>query len=118
MAEIMLLSPPDRTSATRAKLVLMGRSALKRTFVVPFVLLAAVTGCTASSSSSPSHAAAGPFAQPAQPNEICGHAILKSPFSYQGAAGKYSSGTAGLPTYGKPGADFPRATSGVILPAG
>jgi hypothetical protein len=117
----MLLSPPDLTSDTRAKLVLMGRSALKRTFVVPFVLLAAVTGCTASSSpssSSSSHAGAVPVVQPAQPSEICGHAILNSPFSYHGAAGNYSSGATGLPTYGKSGTDFPQATSGVILPAG
>ena len=44
--------------------------------------------------------------------------VLHSPFNYDGAAGSYSSGRAGLPTYGKPGSDFPNATAGVILPAG
>ena len=49
---------------------------------------------------------------------VCGQPILHSPFSYHGAAGSYSSGRAGLPTYGKPGSDFPDDTAGVIIPAG
>jgi hypothetical protein len=49
---------------------------------------------------------------------VCGQKILHSPFSYDGAAGSYSSGRSGLPTYGTPGSDFPDATAGVILPAG
>jgi hypothetical protein len=49
---------------------------------------------------------------------VCGQPILKSPFSYGGAAGPYRSGTAGLPTYGTPGSDFPRDTAGVVLPTG
>ena len=44
--------------------------------------------------------------------------ILHSPFNYDGAAGSYSSGRAGLPTYGTPGSDFPHDTAGVILPTG
>jgi hypothetical protein len=51
-------------------------------------------------------------------NIICGRPILRSPFSYDGPAGSYQSGRAGLPTYGKPGTDFPNATAGIILPAG
>ena len=84
--------------------------------VVPLMLLAVVSGCTAKPSS---NATASPSIQPALPGQsaqVCGSAILNSPFSYDGAAGKYSSGTAGLPTYGKPGTDFPKSTAGVILP--
>jgi hypothetical protein len=49
---------------------------------------------------------------------VCGQPILHSPFNYDGSAGSYTSGTPGLPTYGKPGSDFPGDTSGVALPAG
>ena len=82
------------------------------------VLLAAVAGCSASQ---PSNGTARPAGQPAelsQPSRVCGHRILDSPFTYNGPAGSYSSGTAGLPTYGKPGTDFPSATAGMVLPAG
>ena len=44
--------------------------------------------------------------------------MLNSPFNYDGAAGNYSSGHAGLPTYGTPGSDFPGDTAGVIIPTG
>jgi hypothetical protein len=47
---------------------------------------------------------------------ICGKPILDSPYNYHGAPGPYSSGTAGLPTYGTPGSDFPHATAGEVLP--
>jgi hypothetical protein len=49
---------------------------------------------------------------------VCGRPILRSPFSYDGPAGSYPSGRAGLPTYGKSGSDFPNDTAGIILPAG
>ena len=49
---------------------------------------------------------------------VCDQPILNSPYSYDGAAGAYSSGTAGLPTYGTAGSDFPKATAGVVLPTG
>ena len=100
------------------KLTITTQRALKKAVAAPLVLLAVVTGCTATPSS---QYHASPHLQadlPAQSAQICGHPILNSPFSYNGAAGKYSSGTAGLPTYGKPGTDFPKATAGVILPAG
>lgn len=48
----------------------------------------------------------------------CGQPILRSPYSYHGAPGPYSSGTAGLPTYGRPGSDFPKDTAGVVLGTG
>ena len=44
--------------------------------------------------------------------------MLDSPFSYDGAPGAYRSGTSGLPTYGRPGTDFPDATAGMVLAAG
>jgi hypothetical protein len=50
--------------------------------------------------------------------QVCGKPILDSPYDYTGSAGSYSSGTPGLPTFGKPGADFPKNTAGVVIPAG
>jgi len=100
----------------------MSRPVLWRSAAGALVLLAAVTGCTASSPSAPAHSSspgpAGSVALPAQPTEVCGSTILDSPFSYDGAAGGYRSGTSGLPTYGGPGADFPSATAGMVLAAG
>jgi Periplasmic copper-binding protein (NosD) len=55
---------------------------------------------------------------PALVGKVCGQPILNSPFAYDGAAGPYRSGKAGLPTYGKPGSDFPQATAGEVLPTG
>ena len=49
---------------------------------------------------------------------VCGQSILNSPYDYTGSAGAYSSGTAGLPTYGTAGSDFPDDTAGAVLPAG
>ena len=54
---------------------------------------------------------------PRSGTRVCGQPILRSPFSYDGPAGRYTSGRSGLPTYGKPGSDFPSDTAGVILPA-
>ena len=108
---------PSRLRNSR-KLAFIRRRGFRRGVATPLVLLAAVTGCTASP---PSHATARPVGPPtllSQPSRICGHPILNSPFRYDGPAGNYSSGTAGLPTYGKPGTDFPHATAGVVLPAG
>src|SRR5579862_8016261 len=53
---------------------------------------------------------------PAVGTPICGQPILQSPYNYNGAAGPYTSGTAGLPTYGTPTSDFPKATAGVVVP--
>jgi hypothetical protein len=50
--------------------------------------------------------------------QVCGRPILDSPYDYDGQPGPYSSGTPGLPTFGKPGSDFPKDTAGVIIPAG
>jgi hypothetical protein len=48
--------------------------------------------------------------------KICGQPILDSPYGYDGAAGPYTSGTTGLPTYGTPGSAFPDDTAGDVLP--
>jgi hypothetical protein len=96
----------------------VARRALAWAVAVPLALLAAVTGCSADSSPDvPARPAAQPV-QPPQPSLICGHPILDSPFTYDGAAGSYPSGKAGLPTYGRPGTDFPEASAGVVLPTG
>src|SRR5215471_2025107 len=99
------------------------RRIMRRAFPVPLFLLVAVASCTTNPASthtgSPGQPA-GP-AYPAQPTRlarICGHPVLNSPFSYHGAPGRYSSGSMRLPTYGRPGTDFPKATAGVVLPAG
>lgn len=97
------------------KRALLARLTLKSVAGVPFALLALVAGCTTQPSSPKSMS---PGAPPVQAAQICGSPILGSPFSYDGPARSYSSGTAGLPTYGKPDTDFPKATAGVILPAG
>ncbi len=101
------------------------RPLLNRAITTAFVLAAGVTGVTgctagpsgpASSGSAP--AGGAPGAAPPEPSQLCGSAALNSPFSYDGAAGTYASGKAGLPTYGSAGSDFPHATAGVILAAG
>lgn len=91
---------------------LTARARLGWTVVVPFMLLVVLTACT----SKPGTDVA--IDSKPLPSRVCGHPILNSPFSYNGSVGKYASGTAGLPTYGTRGADFPKATAGVVLPAG
>lgn len=73
------------------------------------------TGSPASSSPGISRSASGVFKAG---TAVCGRPILNSPYDYDGRAGSYSTGTAGLPTYGRPGTDFPNDTAGVVLPAG
>jgi hypothetical protein len=62
----------------------------------------------------------GPPASKDSPSgtRVCGQPVLNSPFSYDGPAGPYQSGTAHLPTYGTPHSDFPNDTAGVVLPTG
>jgi Right handed beta helix region len=50
--------------------------------------------------------------------KVCGQPILDSPYTYDGPAGAYKSGKAGLPTYGRPRSDFPQDTAGVVVPTG
>ncbi len=83
--------------------------------------LAMVAGCTSTSSTGQQPllpATVSVAAVPAALSVVCGHSILDSPFSYDGAAGAYRSGTPGLPTYGTAGSDFPSATSGDVLATG
>jgi parallel beta-helix repeat protein len=54
---------------------------------------------------------------PGAATRVCGQPILKSPYNYHGRPGHYHSGTPGLPSYGRPGSDFPHAKAGVVLPA-
>lgn len=99
---------------------------MRRAAAIPLlVLLALAAGCTGGgpATKGPSTAAGGtatarPPAGTTVATAVCGSRLLDSPYSYDGHAGRYASGTAGLPTYGKPGSDFPRASSGVVLAAG
>lgn len=88
----------------------------------PFLLaMLAVAGTAAGCTTTVSSASRAPVktdAGPANPARICGQPVLDSPYGYDGAPGKYASGTRGLPTYGKPGSDFPAATAGVVLAPG
>jgi hypothetical protein len=59
-----------------------------------------------------------PFPGPLSKTLVCGQPILDSPYTYHGAAGPYSSGIKGLPTYGTPDSDFPHAAAGVVVPTG
>jgi Right handed beta helix region len=81
------------------------------------VLAVALAGASLLSKDSPAPAPAASPAPVTGPR-VCGQPVLDSPFSYAGAPGRYKSGTPGLPTYGKPHSDFPRATGGVVVPAG
>ena len=56
-------------------------------------------------------ALAGPTGRP-----VCEQPLLRSPYTYTGRPGPYSSGTPGLPTFGAPGTDFPNAHAGQVLP--
>jgi hypothetical protein len=60
----------------------------------------------------------GSFTVPSDTASVCGQRILDSPYNYDGAAGNYSSGKAGLPTYGTAHSDFPDDHAGVVLPTG
>lgn len=92
--------------------------------IVGFLLgTAACTGETPTvraTSAAPTGNAASvpPSAASAAGKKVCGQAILLSPYTYNGKAGSYRSGTSGLPTYGQPGTDFPSDTHGVVLPTG
>ena len=93
--------------------------------VAPLIaLVVALASCSAGEATSPSAPPAGRanlgVAASAAPlaARICGHPILDSPYRYDGKAGTYPSGKPGLPTYGTPHSDFPKATAGVVLPAG
>ena len=57
-------------------------------------------------------------AAPSAPSPVCGQPVLNSPYGYTGSAGAYTSGTAGLPTFGSAGTDFPAATAGLVVAAG
>ena len=83
--------------------------------------LASAVACTGTSAGSSSQASTGPSAATTPVSAsllVCGQPVLRSPFSYNGPAGSYQSGTAGLPTYGTKGSDFPHDTAGVVLPTG
>ncbi|HEX4091655.1 MAG TPA: right-handed parallel beta-helix repeat-containing protein [Trebonia sp.] len=77
------------------------------------------SGSTASSPETLTEAANNtPSATIPKAAAVCGKAVLHSPFNYTGKTGHYASGKAGLPTYGKPGTNFPKATNGIVLPFG
>ncbi len=73
--------------------------------------------------SKPAHVAAPPTTKAANGRgrahtRVCGLSLLNSPFSYTGAAGSYSSGTPGLPTFGGAGTMFPNVSAGYVIAPG
>jgi Right handed beta helix region len=82
--------------------------------------LIAATGCTPGAGTGTSGTAnlMASGAAPASFPRVCGRPILDSPYRYDGRPGRYASGTPGLPTYGRPGSDFPEVVSGVVLAPG
>src|SRR5271170_2081918 len=83
--------------------------------VVAFVVISLNVHHNTASNAGPEEPVPGPAGKATL---VCGQPILRSPFNYDGSARSYTSGTPGLPTYGKPGSDFPEDTAGVILPTG
>lgn len=75
-----------------------------------------VAACTHHAGTPQHRTAAG--GAPGAGTRICGQPVLNSPWNYNGAAGAYTSGTAGLPTFGSAGTDFPAATAGLVVAAG
>jgi hypothetical protein len=83
--------------------------------VIAFVVISLNVHHNTASNAGPEEPVPGPAGKATL---VCGQPILRSPFNYDGSARSYTSGTPGLPTYGKPGSDFPEDTAGVILPTG
>ena len=114
---------PKSGSRTPLTSAITGRSAFVWSGIA--IIVVALVVVIIMKPSSPATPTATPAATPSQISSaipagarICGQPILHSPYNYHGSAGPYSSGTAGLPTYGRPNSDFPKATDGVILPTG
>jgi Right handed beta helix region len=80
---------------------------------VGFITFARIITQPSSPPNAPPRAGGGPAI-----TRVCGQPILRSPYTYDGAAGPYRSGTPGLPTYGTPDSDFPAAEAGMVLPPG
>jgi parallel beta-helix repeat protein len=81
-----------------------------------FLVVTVVPLAARTTPAAPDKAAGG--GAPKAGTSVCGTAILDSPWNYSGAAGSYTSGTAGLPTFGSAGTDFPAATAGLVVAAG
>ncbi|MGO9198599.1 MAG: right-handed parallel beta-helix repeat-containing protein [Acidimicrobiales bacterium] len=84
------------------------------------IIVANGAGTTTATTSSPSDrtTTSGGGGPPSSGTALCGQPILDSPFNYDGAAGPYSSGTAGLPTFGSSGTNFPTDTAGDVIATG
>lgn len=96
-----------------------GRRALSWSAVTAVILIVAAGFTTwATTTTQPSAPAPPPRTAGPAGVRVCGQPVLRSPYTYDGVAGPYRSGTPGLPTYGKPGADFPKAEAGMVLPPG
>src|SRR5262249_39027753 len=111
--------PAHSPTRRSANLLAVGRRARRGSLAVGFVALTAlVAGLVVAAATRPPDPALSPTpsALPsiAHGPAVCGTPILNSPAS----PGRYGSGKPGLPTFGTPGSDFPRATAGRVLAAG
>jgi len=98
---------------------LITQRSLPFVFGIPLVLLAVYVGLTIKP---PSRADSGAPTSPTA--QVCGNPThLQSPYNYAGSIPggtltSYTSGTAGLPTFGSAGTNFPSDTKGYLVPAG
>ena len=92
--------------------------AIATIIVIALGVLAGVQLNRHGTSTAAGHAASGVPSTGKAGKFVCGRPVLRSPYSYDGAAGRYSSGRAGLPTYGTPASDFPHDTAGMVLATG
>src|SRR5262245_54885973 len=115
--------PAHSPTRRSANLLAVGRRARRGSLAVGFVALTAlVAGLVVAAATGRPDPALSPTPSALQSIEhgrpVCGTPILNSPYNYHGNPGPYASGKPGLPTFGTPGSDFPRATAGRVLAAG
>lgn len=84
---------------------------------IPVAAVLALSGCSPSHDTPAVYQSASAPAPASLAHRVCGRPVLRSPFGYHGRPGVYTSGTPGLPTYGRSGSDFPDDTAGEVLPA-
>jgi hypothetical protein len=110
-----------RAGAGRARAAVLALGALALVAIAIAVAVAVAVGVGLDRPSGTAPQAQAPFpvgATSAGPvgTPVCGADVLRSPYTYTGPAGPYTSGKPGLPTFGAPGTDFPDATAGQVLP--
>jgi len=113
-----MASPSPRKLTSRHRLLSKTALACAGLAAAASVLTACSSSPAVPQSTVPTPQRVASFPAPADAVRTCGRPVLDSPFSYDGRAGSYRSGKAGLPSYGGPGTDFPHAHAGMVLATG